>query len=196
MFLQKIRLRRRLKRREMGIEERLQKFGIPTDKLLKPQDRIDKDAPYTVVNISESTVVLSQTLPSGVKENVILNPFGFVNCATTMQGSVISSLSNRQFWMKGYLAVLSGDLDTSFLLNCVPLGTENPYSKPFFDKGEFSYANASDSVADPGISLDPKKIEAIAKPLADKLQTATAQQRIKGGSIKISGEFHPENLNK
>ena len=196
MFLQKIRLRRRLKRREMGIEERLQKFGIPTDKLLKPQDRIDKDAPYTVVNISESTVVLSQTLPSGVKENVILNPFGFVNCATTMQGSVISSLNNRQFWMKGYLAVLSGDLDTSFLLNCVPLGTENPYSKPFFDKEEFSYTNASDSVADPGISLDPKKIEAIAKPLADKLQTATTQQRIKGGSIKISGEFHPENLNK
>ena len=176
------------------MEKRLKDFGLPVEKLVPVQGNVDKDAPYTVVNISESTVVLPQVLPSGVKETITLLPFGYVDCATTIPGSVLSSLSVRQFWLKGYLAVLAGDVDTSFLLNCVPLGTKNPYSKPFFNKGELSYQTPMDVAADPGIALDPAKIEAIAKPLADKLQTAATQQNVKGGDVKISGEFHPENF--
>ena len=178
------------------MEKRLKDFGLPVDKLVPVQGRVDKDAPYTVVNISESTVVLPQVLPSGVKETLTLTPFGSVDCATTLPGSVLSSLSVRQFWLKGYLAVLSGDVDTSFLLNCVPLGTKNPYSVPFFDKSELTYSTPTDEAADPGIAIDPAKIEAIAKPLADRLQTAATRQNIKGGNVEISGEFHPENFKK
>ena len=194
MLWAKLSLKARLKRRKMDLEKRLKDFGLPVDKVVPVQGRVDKDAPYTVVNISESTVILPQVLPSGVKETITLNPFGYVDCATTIPGSVLSSLSVRQFWLKGYLAVLAGDVDTSFLLNCVPLGTKNPYSVPFFDKIELNYSTPMDAASDPGISLDPAKIEAIAKPLADKLQTASAQQNIKGGNVEISGEFHPENF--
>ena len=44
----------------MDLEKRLKDFGLPVEKLVPVQGNVDKDAPYTVVNISESTVVLPQ----------------------------------------------------------------------------------------------------------------------------------------
>lgn len=197
MLLKKLALKWKLKRREMELEERLKNFGLPVDKLLTPLNDIDDNAPYTVVNISEATVIIPQTLPSGNVKTATLNPFGFTGCAATLPGSVVQDLDVRQFWQKGYIAVLSGKIDTSFLLNCVPLGTENPYSKHFFDKNELSYSSPADQISDPGVTIDPEKIEAIAKPLADKLQTATKGGRgHKGSGVPISGEFHPENIDK
>lgn len=176
--------------------DRLKEFGLPVKNILMPSDKLDKDLPYTVVNISEMTVVLANVLPSGNRENITLNPFGFVNCATSLTGNIINSLSIRQFWMKGYLAVFSGDLDTSFLLNCVPLGTPNPYSKPFFDPKELKYESPAEAVSDAGMPIDPKKIEKVAEPLAEKIKVASMQGSGRMGTIEISGKFRPENADE